>query len=211
MSLLTTHIERQKNIRETSPIIDTTFGQPKTTITNIKEIKPTIYLHSMINYFIHYFQCEYNNGTQKCLLLILDDLTNELRNVKYEKMGLVPNELLENSVVLLTNQNKNALEKILDFTTYDKVVIIDRYPKLNNMAQIKGENYYLIDSESDIFDYNLDSDRCQSFTTSNRYSRYLVSPNFDSETMKGDDRDIIAYSTIPLISLIVTDVFCNEW
>ena len=125
-------------------------------------------------------------------------------------MGLTPNDFFENSVVLLTNQRKDTLENILDFTVYDKVVIIDRYPKLNNMAQIKGENYYLIDSESDIFDYNLDSDRCQSFTTCNSYSRYFVSPNFDSETMKGEDRDIVAYSTIPLIPLIVTDISCNE-
>ena len=137
------------------------------------------------------------------MLLILDDSTDELRYTKYTKMGLVLNEFDENNVVLLSNYTKDTLSDMLNFTRYDKVVIVDRYRTAECVAKIKGETYYLIDSESDIFDYNLDGERCQIFATSTTHARYLVSPNFDAQTIKGADRDVVAVEYIPLVGRII--------
>ena len=193
----------QTQMHQQTTIIDLSFGQPAVEIINIKEIKPTIYMNSMINYLRAHFTYEYSYGMTKSLLLILDDLSDELRQIKYQKMGLVPNEFDDNNMVLLSNYHKETLINIVNFTNYDKVVILDRYRTLECVAKIKGEHFYLIDSESDIFDYNLNSDRCQIFATSTTHARYTVSPTFDALTINGQDRDVIAAECIPLIKRIV--------
>lgn len=174
-------------------------GQPTGEIICIKELKNAAYMNSMLANIIEHFKIK-NMHNQTHLLIILDDEEDKIKKIKYKKMELEYDELSCESSVLLTTA-KNPSLKTLNFSEYEKVIVVDRYRTTENLAKINGDTFYLIDSDSDIVDFDLNPEYCQIINSlNNKNVKYRVEPSCYYD---GVDRDVVAGETIPLLQRIL--------
>lgn len=187
------NIEASKTVNSTEvaelPIIDESFSKPSKEFIVIRECKTAIYLNSLINCINIYFKAAKSTDNEDNLIVVLDPMTDYFRVKKYQKHGYGINKLAEDSTVLVTNYDKDSLRRTVDFSNYGKVIIFDRYHQEKNAVRVTDSDiYYLIDSPTDIKDFNLDNNKCIAFFKEEDYSRFSINPNFDCIQYQDLDR-----------------------
>lgn len=179
------------------PIITQSMKLKADSIVVFKEIKSCIYMNSLIDYVASYF-CV-NNNTEAHLeqgyrfILVLDPLVDETTKLKYLKHKFPINENFKDIgcklPLLITNKSQEDIMKIVDLSIYSKIVVVDRFKRLESAVKRKGvDTYYSIDSPTDPSDYNLSTSKCVGFFKDSRSvvnsavntktCGYFVNPSF---------------------------------
>lgn len=132
-----------------------------------KEVRPTVYVNSMIYWISAYLKIRYARLQQKTyLILVLDPLVDQFTIAKYKKHGWSVNTepAAENHVLITNCFDYSKLKSSYHIEAYDCIICVDRTHVLKEAIKIKRCNtYYLINTTNDIGDYNLEASKCIGF------------------------------------------------
>ncbi len=151
----------------------------------LKEIKPAVYINSLIFWLNTYCGIKLRKEQNKAyLILVFDPLINQFSRMKYAKRGWAMNSVPNagSSVVITNEVNLNFLKNTLKIHEYDFLCIIDRFGLMKDVFDTKIlQKYYFIDTVNDIIDYKLDASRCIGFfdlpAGAPQPCRFMVSPS----------------------------------
>lgn len=171
-------------------------------ILYLKEIKPQIYVNSLVFWMNMYLQIKYAKTEKKTyLIVIFDQLSNECVVRKYSKRGWAINTTPNKGAnVVVTNEvSLGFLRDRLQIDKYDFLVVIDRFGNLKDVFDTpKTQKFYLITTVNDVSDYRLDKNRCIGFFTQEpeQYVKYNIAPTDGSGGLTTSDTDKRAYKIL---------------
>ena len=174
-----------------------------------KEVRPTVYINSLISYISKALNLVCRKRSQTALIVVLDPLNNQYDIDKYQKrvwainskpdiyqqniqkdsrgLQVNTNTRLQRGLVLITNQFEfSRLREEYEIDLKDILVIIDRTHVKPDAVQMKRANkFYFINTTNDIIDFGLDPSRCIGFMAkvpedAQQIPKYMVNPWEDS-------------------------------
>lgn len=153
-----------------------------------KEVRPTVYINSLIRWMNAYLRTRYEGMQRKqFLIVVFDPLIDQNTVDKYNKHGWAVNIAPApgtDARVLITNIfDYTRLKKEFSLNKFDLLVVIDRcHLRKNAVTMKRAHSYYFINTPNDINDYNLDPCDCIGFFSSIaasktvRDSKYHIDP-----------------------------------
>lgn len=135
-----------------------------------KEVRPTVYINSLIRWMNAYIRTRYEGMQHKqFLIVVFDPLIDQNTVDKYSKHGWAINTApTAEARVLVTNIfDYTRLKKDFSLNKFDLLVIFDRCHLHKNAVEMKrAHSYYFINTPNDITDYQLDPCDCIGFFSS---------------------------------------------
>ena len=162
-------------------------------VLQLKEIKPAIYIDSLIGWTTLLLKSRYirERGLHP-IIVIFDNLIDQFRLAKYKKHGFCINtEPKGAQFVVVTNDcNLMFLKNVVEIQRYDFVMIIDRLGSARCVADSdKTVTYYLTDSPEDVTDFKLPADSCIMFNSDRADGcAYHLEPDGSVAAIRGDKR-----------------------
>lgn len=208
-----TLVELQNQLKSKSsgavqmPIIADDVKLSDANVIVLREVKTAVYMNKLLEFIQNTYRLHQRTQGKKCLLLVLDPLTDEFREMKYRKHKYPINTYSKEIPMLITDKEKPFITSILDLSTFDEITIVDRYMKLAPAVKRTDiTTYFLVDSFNDSVDYNLSRSQCVAYVNSeeNRFN-YVVDPAVDiSQYSPTEKAGAIA------ACLFVGRMYCNE-
>lgn len=163
-----------------------------------KEVRPTVYINSLIRWMNAYLRTRYEGMQHKqFLIVVFDPLIDQNTVAKYAKHGWAVNVAPGTDArVLVTNIfDYTRLKKDFSLNKFDLLVVIDRcHLRKNAVTMKRAHSYYFINTPNDITDYNLDPCDCIGFFSSIaasktvRDSKYHIDPWSDELIAESIDK-----------------------
>ncbi len=147
------------------PAITNSVSLQAKKILYIKEVKPTVYINSLV-YWMQVYLKQRLDSNKTFLIVIFDQLTDQFMCTKYTNRGWALNGPPKaNSKVVVTNEvSLEFLKGTLNIQYYDYIIVVDRFHLLTDVIDTPvTERFYLINTPNDIVDFKLDPDRCIGF------------------------------------------------
>ena len=189
---LTKKVSPAEKVMGMLPIITDQLALKTPYVLQLKEIKPAVYMNSLIRWTVLMLKSGFVRSKGKApLILVFDNLMDQFRINKYQKHGFAINSVPNppNFVVVTNDLSILFLKEVLKIQKYDFVMVIDRLGALRSVANSdKTLTYYLIDSPEDISDFSLDPQACIGFYKNDGSCKYFTEPSPDTALIKGDRR-----------------------
>lgn len=162
------------------PLFTPDFNCQSNKLIVIKELKTAIYMNSFLEYLGMSNEVLYNFEKRRILVVVVDDLKDELRNIKYRKHGFRINTEPTDNGIVVTNKTMEELKTFISFDAYDTVIVIDRSMQTTCAVNHPKEDiYYMIDSETDMVDYNVNSKKCIGFFSEEQLVGFTIKPGIN--------------------------------
>ncbi len=148
------------------PAVTSSVSLQAKKILYFKEVKPTIYINSLVRWLQAYMNQRVAAYNKTFLIIVFDQLTDQFTCKKYDKRGWALNGPPKaNSNVVITNEvSLEFLKGTLNLQYYDYIVAIDRFHLFTDVIDTPvTERFYLINTVADMEDFKLDPDRCIGF------------------------------------------------
>lgn len=189
---LTKSVSPMERIEKMLPVItdDTVLKTPY--VLQLKEVKPIIYLNSLIQWVQVYLRVNMIRAEKKApLIIIFDNLMDNFRVAKYKKHGYAINSApnLPNMVVVTNDLSLLFLKETIKIQNFNFIMVVDRLGSFKSVARSKKTiTYYLVDSPSDIDDFNLEPNSCIGFYGDDGSCMYYTEPSPQIAALGGDLR-----------------------
>lgn len=130
-----------------------------------KEVRPTVYVNSLIAWLDASLRVYAKKNQKSYLILVVDPLADEYTERKYLKHGWSVNKAFDKmSVLVVPPLRFDTLKTTYHIDSYDILVCIDRCKVQADVFEMsKAKTYYLINTCSDISDFDLDGTKCICF------------------------------------------------
>lgn len=165
------------------PVLQDSTNLDAEHIICFKEVRPTIYINSLIRWMHSYLRVRYTSMQHKSfLILVIDPLIDQYSVDKYNKHGWAINSTPNGGVnVVITNiLDYTKLKKDYDLNRYNLLIVIDRCHLHKNVVSMKrAQTYYFINTINDVADFSLDPTHCIGFFNSgntNTDVKYHITP-----------------------------------
>lgn len=186
-------------LRQRIPSVTQALALKADCILYLKEIKPQIYINSLIQWLEVLLRVRYRDLYHKTyLILVFDQLSNEYTIKKYDKrkwaINTTPNATA--SVVVTNEVSLGFLKDRLQIDQYDFLVVIDRLGNLRDVFDTpKTQKFYLVNTVNDVTDFNLDRNRCIGFfdQDADQFVKYHMSPTDATGGLTTSDFEKRAY------------------
>ncbi len=136
-------------------------------IMYFKEVRPTVYINSLVRWMNAYLRTRYEGMMQKqFLIIVFDPLIDQYTVSKYAKHNWAINSMPEaTDRVLITNTfDFTKLKKDFMINKYNLLVIFDRCHLMKNAVTMsRAKSFYFVNTPNDISDYNLNPQECIGF------------------------------------------------
>lgn len=189
---LTKSVSPAEKVYGMLPIITDSMSVKTQYILQFKEIKPTIYINSLLYWTSLVLKSAMIREARKApIIVIFDNLMDQYRIQKYRKHGYSINQVptAPNIVTVTNDLSLLFLKETLQIQKYDFVMIIDRLGSIRSVAKSdKTITYYFVDSPEDITDYNLDPQACIGFYKPDGTCKYFTEPSAEIAQLRGDKR-----------------------
>lgn len=194
------------DVNDSLPVLKDDMHLSAKRLIVFKEIKRAPYMHILTEGLrLHAISPKHISEGKRIITIIYDNLTdlNKTKYMKHQYSINVPP--IEKFPVIVTDVlTQDFLRNIANIFVYNYIFIIDRLGSNKLVVSRKdAEVFYLIDSESDVADYNLDYKRCISFYDSNGQSYFDILPNPQYDSLI-DKKKIYNFNQLGLIGDLLT-------